>query len=510
MNLLRTFFCFFILPTTVFAQSPSGKISVASGTVGISAISLHTLVAKTYGLNMPFYNYASDSLSNLFLFSLRQKSEDGKNYLNKAYIGALDAVKDSVNWFSESNTYELEMAGNSLFYSSAAKTIRVNKIQGFEENKYPSRLLHSFVDRNKGFMYLPTGSEVLSCVNLSDGAVNWTANISGKENWVDTKTIKDSVLVVAAAGLSAVGLQKGLLWTYPLVTATKVNKALTYSLANDNQALEKISRVVKTSNEENDVTELSSNILVDENGTVYFASKEKIIAVDADGRLQWETDLRSYPVSKMYLVKQGSSITLINFGLAKYADNYVVYGKPFVLTVNSANGTIITTAELKQIENLVDFKETKTSFLFAGKTVLLEVKKATGQPEVLLDLNAAKYGSFFEFIDGDAFRVEKEGFYVSMNFINDNLIYFRADNNKIYGVGKGAIDYEYHFNEIYVQEEVFGDKILLRGEDKSLIITKNMELLATFPQPFKGLTLGDKLLLLTERRIHVLPVKDIR
>jgi hypothetical protein len=510
MNLFRILICFFVLQTTVFAQSSSDKISISSGTVGISAISLHTLVAKTYGLNMSFYNYESDSLSNLFLFSLRQQSEDGKNFLNKAFIGALDASKDTMNWFSESNTYDLEIAGNSLFYSSAAKTMRVNKVQGFEENKYPSRLLYSFVKKNKGFMYLPTGSEVLSCVNLSDGAVNWTAGISGKENWLDTKTIKDSVLVIAAAGLSAVDLQRGLLWTYPLVTATKVNKALTYSLANDNQALEKISRVVKTSNEENDVTELSSNILTDENGTVYFASKEKMIAVDTEGKLLWELDLRAYPVSKMYLSRQGSSITLINFGLAKYADNYVVYGKPFVLTINPSNGTINNTAELKEIDNLVDFKETKTSFLFAGKTAILELKKTNGQPELLLDLNIAKYGNFFEFIDGDAFRVEKEGFYVTLNFINDNLIYFRADNNKIYGVGKEAIDYEYHFNEIYQLEEVFDNKILLRGEDKSLIISKNMELLATLAQPFKGKALGDKLILLTERRMHVLHVKDIR
>lgn len=510
MKLLRIAILFFVLLASARAQT--GFKNVSSGTVvaGISAVSLNTLTAKTFAFPFPFYDYTSDSLSGLFVFSIRQKSDDGKNYLNKAYIGAVDGDKDSIFWYSESNTFDIEKKGSALFFSSPAKSNKVNLAQGFEEAKYASRLLYTLMSKNRGLAYIPAGSEVVSCVNLSDGAVYWTANISGKENWVDAVMTKDSILVVAAAGLSAVDPNKGLQWSYPLLTAEKVYKALTFSLADNNLFIQNSSRVVTTSNDENSVTELSSNILAGDDGTVYFASKEKMIAVDASGKLLWELDLKAYPVSKMYLTKNGSSITLINFGLAKYADSYVSYGKAFVMTIDAGNGKMNTHAPLDSISNLVDFKETPKAFLFATRSRIVSVDRSGGQPQTLLELNVPKYGSFAEFVDGDLYHTEKEGFYVSLNFINDNSLYFRAENNKIYGTAGSEVNYEYHFNEIFRRDQVFDNKILLRGETKSLIISKNRELLATLNLPYSGKVTGNTLLLITTNQVHLLKIADIK
>lgn len=510
MKPFRIALCFFVFQAPVIAQSILRNVSTNTEVVGVSAISLHTLVANAIGFNFPFYHYVTDSASNQFIFSLRQKTDDGKSYMNKAFVGAVNCPKDSLAWFSESNTYDLEMDAKNLFFSSNAKTIKVNKLQGFEEMKYPARLVYPRLSPQKGFLYHPIGSEVISCINLSDGAVNWTATISGKENWVDARSMNDSVLVVAASGLSAISLQKGVLWSYPLVTAEKEDKALTYSLADNNPAIQTISRVGKTMGDENSVTELSSNILSDSNGNVFFASKEKMIAVDANGKLLWELDLKAYPVSKMYLSKDANTITLVNFGLAKYADNYVIYGKPFVMGINLENGKILFHADLSVINNLIDFKETATGFLFAGKNLVLETRKGSGQLDTLLKLDVAKYGSFSEFIDGDVFYTEKEGFYVTLNFINDNPVYFKADNNKIYSTMQHTVNYECHFNEIYKREAVFEDKILLKGENKSLIISKNMELLATLNQSFQGKYLNGKLILIGERKVNLLDSGSIK
>lgn len=510
MKLFRIAVCVFVLQAPVFAQPLFKNVSTATTVVGSSAISLHTLVAHSYRFNYPFYQYTTDSLSNMFLFSLRQKSDDGKNYLSKAFVGAIDCTKDSMSWYSESNTFDLELDKSSVLFSSDAKTMKVNKQQGFEEFKYSSRLLHPFKSNNKGLMYLPAGSEVVSCINLSDGSVNWTATISGKENWVDKKTLNDSILVIAASGLSAVSAGKGLLWTYPLITSERISSALTVSLADDNKLIKGLSQVIKTSDNENNVTELSSNILADGDGTVYFASKEKIIAVNAEGKLLWEQDLKTYPVSKMYLSKNGSSISLVNFGIAKYADTYAIYGKSFVMSLDAGTGKINFYGDMSAIDNLVDFKETEKSFLFAGKGMIMEARKNSNEVEVLLTLDVPKYGSFSEFIDGSVYHTEKEGFYVSLNFINDNPVYFKADNNKIYGAVKSTVNYEYHFNEIFERTGTFENKIFLKGENKSMIISKNMELLSTINESFQGIFCGRKLLLVGERQVHLLDINDIR
>ena len=359
-------------------------------------------------------------------------------------------------------------------------------------------------------MYVPAGSEVVSCVNLNDGAVRWTASVSGAENWVDTRAVhQDSLLLVASAGLSALHSTKGLQWSFPLVTTQRVDSALTYSPADDNSFVRNASRVVVTSFDVKTVTELSSNILTDD-GTIWFASKEKMIAVTQEGKLLWELDLRNYPISKMCLRKSGGSIALLNLGLAKCANSYVNYGKAFVMSVDAVNGKPGQITPLDSIVNLKDVKETPGSWLLATRTKIFQVDKSSCEAQVLLSLDVRKYGSFAEFIDGDRYYAEKENFYVPLNFINDNPVYFRADNNKIYGLAGDALTYEYHFNEIYNRELVFGNRILLRGEQRSLIINKNLELLTTLDQPYKGWIAGDRLVLVAGNRVQLLPLSEIK
>lgn len=511
MKLTGIFFLCFFFPCTFYAQPAYRRVAISTTTVGVSAISLNTLTARSFVTGFPIYDEASDSLSGLFFFSIRQQSDDGKEFLNKAFIGAIDGPRDTVRWYSESNTFDIEKRGTQLYFSSPAKTNKINPEQGFEEAKYASRLLAAFPTKNRGLVYVPAGSEAVSCVNLNDGAVFWSAAVSGAENWVDTKAAgKDSLLIVAASGLSALHYSSGLQWTFPLITTQKVDSALTYSPADNNKVIRNISRVIATSSDAKTVTELSSNILTDDDGAVWFASKEKMIAVSAEGKLLWELDLKAYPVSKMCLRKSGGTISLLNFGLAKCADSYVNYGKAFVMSVDASNGKVGQFTTLDSIVNLVDVKETAGTWLLATRTKIVQVDKSSCQAQTILALDVRKYGSFAEFMDGDNYYTEKENFYVPLNFINDNPLYFRADNNKIYGLTGDVLTYEYHFNEIYKRELSFSNKLLLRGEQRSLIISKNMELLATLDQSYKGWLAGDRVVLVAGNRVLLLPLSEIK
>jgi hypothetical protein len=497
-----------VLPVlSLSAQQIPIHVSTGTTAIGISAISINTLIAKTYRFSYPFYNYEADSASGLFFFTARQKTDGGNLYLNKSYIGAVDMAKDSVNWLVESGSYNLELSGNSLFFSNEAKTARYNKPHGFEDLRYPARLVYALPALNKAFTYL-NGDSILSCISLADAAASWQGKVPGSENWVDIKPAGDSLLLLAASGLHAINYQSGVLWSYPLATSRKITKA-TYSLANSNSAIRKISKVVKTSNDENSIFELSSNILTD-NGIIYFAAKEKMIAVSMEGKLLWELDLKEFPVSKMLLYKKGSTLMLVNFGLAKYADNYVIYGSPFVLSIDPESGKVKSHSNLKGIENLVDFVITDKSLVFAGKTVVMEVKEGMEAAETLLTIDAGKYGNFAEFIDGNLYYTEKESFYVSMNFINDNLFYFRADNNKIYGMDKGTLAYEYHLTDIYRVEKKFDNKLLIASEGKSLLVSSNFDLLATFYTEDKPLVKGNKIFFIGEQQIQSVDLNTLK
>lgn len=505
---------FLFIPALLFsglvsAQQPPKHVSTGTAVIGTSAISINTLTAKTYQLNYPFYTYCADSATGLLFFTARQKTDNGDLYMNKSFIGALNMDRDTMDWLYQSVYYELNMPGNSLFFSNDQKTAQYNKLHGFEEIKYPSKIVYALPSSNKGFTYKEAGSNALSCINLADGTVNWAGQVPSGENWVDIKLAADSTLLLAAGGLHAIQPRSGILWSHPLATSTRVTKALTYSLANNNPSIRNISTVVKTATDEYSVTELSSNILTD-NGVIYFAGKEKMIAVSTDGKLLWELDMKEFPVSKMFLYKKGASLTLVNFGLANYEDHYVIYGSPFVLSIDPENGKVKSRSNLAGIENLVDFTITDKSLVFAGKTAVLEVKEGRDEVETILTVDAGKYGNFAEFIDGRHYYVEKEGFYVSMNFINDNVLYFKADNNKIYALDKGSIAYEYHFTDIYRLEKKFDNKLLIASEDKTLLVSTNFDLLATFNTGSKPLVKGNRIFFVGDQQVYSVDLNTLK
>lgn len=497
------------IQASVFAQMDAENLKITKTAIGTSAISIHTITARTINLTLPIFNYSFDTLSNQLFFSARQKSESGgSQYLSKGFFGAFNSKTDSVKWVNESSLYNLSVSGNNLLLSNDVKTVRYNKAHGYDEIRYNSKIIYTTPAFNKGMMYSKTENDVLQGVNLSVGNVIWNCAMPRSEDWVDTKYLNDSVVLIAAKGLHAVNVKQGLLWSFPLSTATKTEKALVYSLAKYN-TIQKISSVIRTTSDENVVTQIASNIIKDDKN-VYFASKEKVIAVTHGGKLAWEVDLRNYPVSKMYLSKNDSVITLVNFGLATHGQNFVTWGKPFIISIDPANGKIINQFDLGDIDNLADFIQTDKSLIFAGKNSILEANPYSKNLKTIMDLNETKYGRFSEFINGNDYYTMKEGYFVPLNFINDNLIYFKADNNKIYGLDSAEFKYEYHFTELYKLDKKFDDKMILTNENKSIVTSSNFELLFTFNLTDKSLITRDRLYFISDYKIHIVNKKDLK
>ena len=485
------------------------SVKVTTTTIGISAISINTIVAKTFNFNYPVYNYKLDTLTNQLIFSARQRGDAGGSlYLSRGFFGAISCPHDSINWVNESSLFDLNITGNNLLVSNDVKTVKYNKIHGYDEIRYDARIIHTSSKYNRGLMYSKTEEDVVNCVSLAAGNITWSCTIPKNEDWVDTKQLNDSVLLIAANGLHAVNMKTGLQWSYPLSTSTKTNRSLIYSAAKY-LTIQKISSVIKTSKEENLVTQIASNILKDES-MVYFASKEKLIAVTHAGKLVWQVDLKTYPVSKMFISKTDSTLILLNFGLATHSNNFVTWGKPFIITIDPATGRIMNQFDLSNIENLVDFVMTDKSVVFASKDGIQEAKPGSTSLKTVIALSEHKYGEFVEFINGSEYYIIKEGYFVPLNFINDNLIYFKTDNNKIYGIEGDNLLYEYHFTELFKLDKKLKDKTILINEDKTLIISNNFELLFTLNTTARSLVTKDRIYFVDQQKIHVLNVKDLK
>jgi hypothetical protein len=493
----------------LFSQMQVESVKITTTQVGISAISINSIVAKTYNLTYPIYDYSADTLTNQLIFSTRQRGESANSaYLSRGFFAAISSSKDSVKWLNESSLYDLKIAGSALLLSNEVRSVKYNKIFGYDEMRFDSKIIYTVPKFKKGLMYDRNLENVVHCVNLVSGATSWSCNIPKNEDWVDNKALNDSVFIVAAGGLHAISIKSGLLWSFPLVTSIKTNRSFVYSLAKF-LTIQKISSVIKTSKEETLVSQIASNILTDAN-FVYFASKEKLIAVTHAGKMAWEVDLKNYPTSKMFITKTDSSLTLVNFGLATHSNNFVTWGKPFIITVDPANGRIMNQFDLSNIENLADFVKTDNALIFAGKNEILEARFGSKELRSVISLSAHKYGDFVEFINGNDYYILKEGYFVPLNFINDNLIYFRANNNKIYGLEGEELKYEYHFTELYKLDKKYQNRTILHNDEKTLITNSNFELLFTINLADENIIVNNKMYFLANHKIHMIAMSDLK
>jgi hypothetical protein len=187
----------------------------------------------------------------------------------------------------------------------------------------------------------------------------------------------------------------------------------------------------------------------------------------------------------------------------------VNWGRPFILELNPQNGAVINQYDLSKIANMADFTQAENSLVFAGKDEILKVNPGEPELKTMLALNQTTYGRFVEFINGNEYYTFKEGYYVPLNFINGNLIYFKTDNNKVYGIDGDFIQYEYHFTELYRFEGKFDTKPVLRNEKKTILISGNYELLYELFTTDPLLITKDKIYFFGGNRLTVLRKQDL-
>lgn len=492
------------------SQTQTSYFKTYTTSVGQSAISVNTLSAKTYSFNYFVYKLFPDSNSGQMFASIRQKDVNGRNFTNKGYHLVLKA-NDTACCLLEDNKFELNVLKDFILLTGDKKSSRFNPRYGFEQFEFPSRIIEPNYFKNIGFTYNPalkTAEEtLLSCVNLTDGNLKWSTNINGKYNWNGFFYLNDSVAVVAASGIHAINLNKGGLWSYSFATGLKSNKPLVYSPFNE-QTWNRLFKTYNTLEGDAVITDLCSNVLVLDSMLI-MAGNNKIVAVGKDGSLKWEVDLKEKDLAKSILYETAGNIVLINLGIAKYNDNFIHYGKPSVLAFSKYGNQLALNYDAELLQNILDVETYRNTKYLANKNQILQVAEDM-KVQIWIDLNESKFGKFLEFINGDDYYVEKEGFFVPLNFINDNVIYFKTDHGKIFGLNKNQIEYEYHFTELYKLENKFKGKLLVKQKGKTLLLSQNFEKLAEFGAFETSLFFNNKLYFTEGHLIHIFDMNNLK
>jgi outer membrane protein assembly factor BamB len=499
-----------LIPFLLFQQTKFNYYKSGTTPLGISAISINTINARTYTFSYPVYRVTADSVMKQLIVSVRQKDATGRAYTSRGYHLEV-RPNDSIGGLLEDNKLEMELAGDKLIFSNEKKSSLFNREYGYEQFEFPARLIQCFPKAGAGLLYNPSvraqADVPLSLVNLKDGHIIWSADVSSAQNWNDIRMLNDSVALVAAGGIHAIDMKRGLLWSHRLSTSLKTSKPLTYSSFHA-PTFQKYFHPVITSTEEGFVWQLSSGILVS-NGKIFYASRKNLLALDSTGNKVWENDLSESQVSSCLLFDFGQNVLLLNPGIALYGQNEIQYGKPFVAAYSKASGEEMLNEELDMMPNIADFMQIKDEMVFANKDKVMKLQSDL-KVMTLIELGENRYGKFLEFINGDEYFVEKEGFYVPLNFINDNVVYFKTDHGKVFGIDKSEIEYEYHFTELYRLNTTVGEKKLVSQKNKTLLISPNFELLCTFNTGENAYSLNNKIYFTAENKLHIVNLADVR
>lgn len=510
MNVIIRVLLSCILFPFAFAAQPAFNYFKQSRTnIGVSAISNSSIFAKSYQFNYPIFTVLPDTTQKQLLVSVRQHDPSGKSFTHKGYHMCIRS-DDSIKSVFEDSKLEFEMLGDFLLMSSEVKTGRFNRKFGYEQFEYPSRIIHINASNETGLSYNPLfkiNEEVgLSAMTLNDGKVIWTAPVPSKANWNDMVKLNDSLLVIAASGLYCVNVNSGLKWSFPMITSLKTDQPFVQPVFNQ-KTISNLFHPVNTKAKEGLVTQLASNILLSD-GTVFFAASDKIIASNSEGKIIWEQSLTGKGISNCLLIDHDQEILLLNLGLGQIDGQLVTYGKSFAAAFSKQYGSVIYEKDLSENGMLTDAKFINEKLYFASRSKIM----MAGEKDVrtVFQLSDSKYGKFIEFIDGDEYYVEKEGFYVPLNFINNNVVYFKSDQDKVYGLIDDKIEYVYHFTELYRKlGETNGIKVIAQ-RNKGLVISKNLELLGTVKCPEKAVGMNGKFYLYDGGMMHIVETADFK
>jgi len=503
------FFTFVVFDFNLNAQSVFNTAYTRTNVVGSSVNSNDSIFATTVHLAYPVYSTVLDTLYGHFVFSCRQRGDGIDDvYMNKGGFAALLYDDNSLMWKNETTLYDFALSGNHLLVSNDNRTVDFDRNLGFAIQRYTSKLFLSVPESQIAFTYASDTSDMVSCIKLDSVEVIWTARIPRNEDWADVKMLDDTTMLVAASGLHALNLNRGLIWSIPLSTSLSNTGTLVYSPARNN-TIKKVSQSFNTCVYDSIITQMSSNILIHDR-KIFFASREEVIALAPDGKVIWHCDLRDYEPAKMLIRAHNNQIQLVNFGLAAHLRNFVTRGIPFVLTLNIETGEIEDQYGLAELENLSDFMQSERGMSFGAKETMIEINESSAIVKSKLPLNVSKYGRFHEFIDGNNYYALKGEQYVTLNSIDNELIYFLADNNKVYGIKQDRLLYEYHFTEIFKKAAKVGDKNILRGLKETLVVDANHKLLAKIRLPDNFEVLKEKLYFIDKEKIHIVDLREIR
>lgn len=413
------------------------NITTRTYPIGFDLIKKDVINAIRFDFGNVIYNTELDSANNTLFLELREISKDSTFYENSGSLVAFDLATKELKWSRKIDyaTIQVQFQVGAIFLNSnSGKTTCLNPKNGIETWSAEHPFFKTFPRFNIAFGYKNKGlslslSDMLECVNLTTGATHWKRIVNKDFGWNGVYIENDSTIIVLSSGLQKINLRNGEGWNYTVSTGIK-----NYSRKIENNAasvgMNIISDVFSFSEGNNMLSQLCSNMLVDDN-YYYYASKEFIIKITKSGTVAWKAKLPS-ETSLSELRIDSSTIYLINKAKADYEGKDMYYGKPYVAAFDLITGKEKFQTNINTKGNsLIAYSSTTNGFELAYKDRIVEFSNTTAKV-----INSSKFSTnqlgYLDFkINPSKQFILKDSTMTSLEDVNPTNKYFKTSKNQI-------------------------------------------------------------------------------
>jgi outer membrane protein assembly factor BamB len=327
-----------------------------------------------------------DGVSDNLLLELRELDKKGLSFKNEGTLNMIDLKTKDVKWTQKVNynSSDVKQFGNYYFLTDKKKNLRLDPETG--NALWESRCEFYFIDPalNIGIGYpVQSMSNKLSAIDLSNGSVLWNKEIDRTFGWNDAYMLNDSMLLISVNGIHGIDLASGSGWAYKAKTSKKeIGKMVGINILGIIFGI--LTNTYFYQSRPDAVSDMISNLLIDPDGNILLASRDRISRIDHSGNILWTTPLPEKITSKSSLFLIDSVVYMINRGYAQYNGGFSMIGDPYLAAFDLVSGnqlylTII--PEKKEfIRNyqviddmlFIVFEDKITSYLLSNGTFIKE------------------------------------------------------------------------------------------------------------------------------------------
>lgn len=471
---------------SIKAQEHNNDFFLAKDTVIGKTISGTKLTAKHYQAPNKIYRWHWDGVTDNLLLELRETNKKETSFKNEGYLAMIDLNNKSVRWKKpvNYNNSETKIQGKYLLSSKKKKNYLLNPETGeaIWENKNDFYFIEPTLNIGIGYP-VQTLSNKLSAVDMQSGNTLWSASIDRIQGWDDAYMLTDSVLLIANSdGINALDLTRGRRWQYKASTEqAKVGKMIVVNFLGILTEVLFGVGVYQTSPDE--VSELNSNMLIDTDNNVVYASRDRISKISSSGDIVWSTPLPKKQTSKSSIFLLDSVVYMINRGHAVYNGDFATVGTPYFAAFNIIDGNQLfmnVIAENKEFVRTFQVVNNLLFLVFENKIATYSLADGNLQTEKIIGLNSNEH--LDAFIESDVFIRKNDSTFLDLTQAYPYQNFMLTSANRVLSItDKLETLISYEKNDVFEKTIDTDNYIILTNNKKDFILCDSFNnTIATF------------------------------